>query len=204
VDWRRSTCAPAVAPRGATRYGGNWSHYRARKAAELAAARRELAVAENRLARIARRAQAMVEREARKDRAAQRRRKRGDMPRIHMDRFKERSENTRGDTARQVARKHSQALLEAVSALRAGRHKTSPAPDARRTDQLSRYRGGSGPPRMSPADGSPTSANRSPADCMLKWWAREDSNLQPDRYERPALTVELRAPPHQVGDTESG
>src|ERR1700748_723878 len=25
------------------------------------------------------------------------------------------------------------------------------------------------------------------------WWAREDSNLQPDRYERSALTVELRA-----------
>jgi hypothetical protein len=26
------------------------------------------------------------------------------------------------------------------------------------------------------------------------WWAREDSNLQPDRYERSALTIELRAP----------
>jgi hypothetical protein len=26
-----------------------------------------------------------------------------------------------------------------------------------------------------------------------KKWAREDSNLQPDRYERPALTIELRA-----------
>src|SRR5262245_54370078 len=26
------------------------------------------------------------------------------------------------------------------------------------------------------------------------WWARQDSNLQPDRYERPALTVELQAP----------
>jgi hypothetical protein len=25
-----------------------------------------------------------------------------------------------------------------------------------------------------------------------KWWAREGSNLQPDRYERSALTVELR------------
>src|SRR5262245_47325208 len=29
------------------------------------------------------------------------------------------------------------------------------------------------------------------------WWAREDSNLQPDRYERSALTVELRA--HESG-----
>jgi hypothetical protein len=26
------------------------------------------------------------------------------------------------------------------------------------------------------------------------WWAGQDSNLQPDRYERPALTVELPAP----------
>ena len=27
------------------------------------------------------------------------------------------------------------------------------------------------------------------------WWARQDSNQQPDRYERPALTIELQAPP---------
>ena len=27
------------------------------------------------------------------------------------------------------------------------------------------------------------------------WWARQDSNPQPSRYERPALTIELRAPP---------
>jgi hypothetical protein len=27
-----------------------------------------------------------------------------------------------------------------------------------------------------------------------RWWARQDSNLQPDRYERPALTIELQAP----------
>ena len=26
-----------------------------------------------------------------------------------------------------------------------------------------------------------------------RWWAGQDSNLQPDRYERPALTVELPA-----------
>jgi hypothetical protein len=30
---------------------------------------------------------------------------------------------------------------------------------------------------------------------QLFWWARQDSNLQPDRYERPALTIELQAPP---------
>ena len=27
------------------------------------------------------------------------------------------------------------------------------------------------------------------------WWARQDSNPQPSRYERPALTIELQAPP---------
>jgi hypothetical protein len=29
----------------------------------------------------------------------------------------------------------------------------------------------------------------------LDWWAGQDSNLQPDRYERPALTIELPARP---------
>lgn len=28
---------------------------------------------------------------------------------------------------------------------------------------------------------------------QVKWWAGQDSNLQPDRYERPALTIELPA-----------
>jgi hypothetical protein len=30
------------------------------------------------------------------------------------------------------------------------------------------------------------------------WWARQDSNLQPDRYERPALTIELQALPRKA------
>ena len=37
---------------------------------------------------------------------------------------------------------------------------------------------------------------RTPGNLRLRetaWWAREDSNLQPDRYERSALTIELRA-----------
>lgn len=41
---------------------------------------------------------------------------------------------------------------------------------------------------------SSRSENWSAAKCQATWWAREDSNLQPDRYERPALTIELRAP----------
>jgi hypothetical protein len=40
-------------------------------------------------------------------------------------------------------------------------------------------------------------AFRTPAgnlrECGTAWWSREDSNLQPDRYERSALTIELRA-----------
>src|ERR1700675_109274 len=45
------------------------------------------------------------------------------------------------------------------------------------------------------------SPRRSPRGCATRarqgeaWWARQDSNLQPDRYERPALTIELQAPP---------
>ena len=31
------------------------------------------------------------------------------------------------------------------------------------------------------------------------WWAWQDSNLQPDRYERPALTIELPARPARIG-----
>src|SRR3546814_19853925 len=32
-----------------------------------------------------------------------------------------------------------------------------------------------------------------------KWWARQDSNPQPSRYERPALTIELQAPRGDAG-----
>jgi site-specific DNA recombinase len=44
----------------------------------------------------------------------------------------------------------------------------------------------------SPDDGGGGGPNMPPRSA---WWAREDSNLQPDRYERPALTIELQAPP---------
>src|ERR1700676_3342339 len=48
---------------------------------------------------------------------------------------------------------------------------------------------------------TPRFARRAPRGCATRspkgeaWWARQDSNLQPDRYERPALTIELQAPP---------
>ena len=41
--------------------------------------------------------------------------------------------------------------------------------------------------------GSENSASEVIAKSLKYWWAREDSNLQPDRYERSALTIELQA-----------
>src|SRR5262249_40225634 len=38
-----------------------------------------------------------------------------------------------------------------------------------------------------------TSQERNVKKPSKYWWAREDSNLQPDRYERSALTIELQA-----------
>jgi len=101
---------------GATRYGGNWSHYRARKAMELAAARHDLADAEKRVAEAAQRAQAAVERKARKDRTGQAGRARGDIPRIQLNTMRARSENTRGENARLAERRRVQAAHDATSA----------------------------------------------------------------------------------------
>jgi ATPase subunit of ABC transporter with duplicated ATPase domains len=100
----------------ATRYGGNWSHYRERKALQLEAARRDLADAEKRVAEVARGAQASAERKARKDGAGEAKRARGDIPRIQLGRLKDRSENTSGENARLIARRRAQALDAAASA----------------------------------------------------------------------------------------
>jgi ATPase subunit of ABC transporter with duplicated ATPase domains len=101
---------------GATRYGGNWSHFRERKATELAAARHDLANAEKRIADVAQGAQATAERKARKDRAGQRKHAKGDMPRLHLGSQKDRSENTSGENARLAERRRTQALADAAAA----------------------------------------------------------------------------------------
>ena len=101
---------------GATRYGGNWSHYRQRKALELTAARRDLADAEKRVAEVALHAQATAERQARKDRAGRMKREKGDMPRIQLNSLRSRSENTGGGNARLAERRRTQALEDAASA----------------------------------------------------------------------------------------
>ena len=64
---------------GATRYGGNWSDYRARKALELTAAEHDLADAKKRVAEVARSAQETAERKARRDSAGKKKAAKGDM-----------------------------------------------------------------------------------------------------------------------------
>jgi len=85
---------------GATRYGGNYTAYRARKALELQAAEHDLADAEKRRETLARKAQQAAERKARRDGAGQRKRAKGDQPKILLDAMKERSEGSGGANAR--------------------------------------------------------------------------------------------------------
>lgn len=101
---------------GATRYGGNWSHYRARKSLELEAARHDLADAEKRVADAARSAQVTAERKARKDGAGQRAAAKGGTPRILLGARKDRSEGTSGENARLAERRRAEALDAAASA----------------------------------------------------------------------------------------
>lgn len=99
-----------LTPLDAQRYGGNWSAYRARKAIELAAARHDLADAERQLAEIDRKATENAERKARKDGAGNRKRAKGDMPRILAGARKDRSEDTGGENARLAERRRTQAI----------------------------------------------------------------------------------------------
>ncbi|MGZ2430280.1 ABC-F family ATP-binding cassette domain-containing protein [Rhizobium redzepovicii] len=101
---------------GATRYGGNWSHYRERKALELAAARHDLADAEKRIAEVAGKAQATVERQAHRDSAGRKMAAKGGIPRIMLGGMKERSETTGGDNARLAERRRAAAQEDAKAA----------------------------------------------------------------------------------------
>jgi ATPase subunit of ABC transporter with duplicated ATPase domains len=101
---------------GATRYGGNWSRYRARKAIELAAAERDLAEAERQIAEVARGAQETAERKARKDGVGKRKGAKGDMPRILIGARKDRAEDTGGENRRLAERRGAQAAEAAIVA----------------------------------------------------------------------------------------
>lgn len=94
---------------GATRYGGNWSAYRARKAVEQEAVERDLASAERRAAEVARKAQQAVERQQRRDAAGGRRGARGDLPRILVGARRDRAEKSGGEGARLADRMRAEA-----------------------------------------------------------------------------------------------
>ncbi|KGJ07593.1 ABC-F family ATP-binding cassette domain-containing protein [Paracoccus versutus] len=81
---------------GATRYGGNYSTYRALKQVELDAARRDLADAGKARAETRRRAQQAAERKARKDRAGRHLHLKGGQPRIILDAWKDQAEAAGG------------------------------------------------------------------------------------------------------------
>ncbi len=94
---------------GATRYGGNWSTYRARKAVELEAARHDLAHAEKTVADVQRKAQTAAERKDRRDAAGARKKVRGDLPRILMGNRKSEAQASRGAGARMAERQRATA-----------------------------------------------------------------------------------------------
>jgi ATPase subunit of ABC transporter with duplicated ATPase domains len=102
---------------GATRYGGNWSSYRAQKAVELAAVRHDLAHAEKHLSEIERKVQDAAERKAHKDRAGKKKRAKGDMPRILAGARKDRSEDS-GGKATEIAERRRAEAVDAVDTAR--------------------------------------------------------------------------------------
>ncbi|MCZ7470205.1 ATP-binding cassette domain-containing protein [Agrobacterium sp. O3.4] len=101
---------------GATRYGGNWSHYRAQKALELAAAEQDLASAGKRLAEVKRRSQEALERKARRDAKGAAKAAKGDMPRIAAGGMKRRAEKTSGDNANLASRLKAEATEDLQTA----------------------------------------------------------------------------------------
>jgi ATPase subunit of ABC transporter with duplicated ATPase domains len=93
---------------GAARFGGNWSHYRERKAIELAGARHDLAVAERARSEAARKAQVTAERQQRRDAAGSRNAARGGMPRILMGARRERAQNSGAGNVRLAERQRGE------------------------------------------------------------------------------------------------
>ncbi|WP_180901501.1 ABC-F family ATP-binding cassette domain-containing protein [Martelella soudanensis] len=101
---------------GATRYGGNWSAYRARKATELAAAEHDAASAERRMMEVTHKAQQAVERQQRRDSAGSRKGARGDLPRILIGGRRDRAEKSGGENARLAERQRTDAARTVAAA----------------------------------------------------------------------------------------
>ncbi|QGP79038.1 ABC-F family ATP-binding cassette domain-containing protein [Sphingobium sp. CAP-1] len=87
---------------GITRYGGNWSAYRACKDVELAAVQHSLDHAQRQASDLARKAQIATERQQRRDGAGARQAAKGGMPRILLGRRKEQAERSGGGAARRT------------------------------------------------------------------------------------------------------
>lgn len=85
---------------GATKYGGNYSTYQARKALDLHAAERELADARKRATDAHRRERQAAERKARKDSAGYKSRAKRDQPKVLLDAARGRAEASGGANTR--------------------------------------------------------------------------------------------------------
>lgn len=101
---------------GTSRYGGNWSHYRERKALELAAVRHDLSDAQKRLDEAERKAQETTERQARRDGAGKRKAAEGGLPRILAGGRAMRAEQTGGDNAAAATRMMGEARADVAAA----------------------------------------------------------------------------------------
>ncbi len=109
----------------ASRYGGNWSQYRERKAIEQAATANDLAFAERRMSEVKRGAQKTVERKQRRDAAGSRKGARGDLPRIVIGTRRDRAEKTGGENAR-LADRQREGAAQALEAARMRIERTEP------------------------------------------------------------------------------
>ena len=125
---------------GARRYGGNWSDYRAMKAAELAMAEADAAEAERQLDLARRRAQEATEKKARRDKTGRKARARGDAPKILLDARKGRAEATGGRLAALSERSVGEAA-EAANAARERLEVIAPLTIALPPSGLPRQRG---------------------------------------------------------------
>ena len=103
---------------GATRHGGGWSAYRARKEIEQAAAEAELADAEKRVDAARRQAQSASEKQDRRDSRGRAKAARGDMPKILIGGLKRRAEETRA-AGNRLAERQRGAAEERLAAARA-------------------------------------------------------------------------------------
>ncbi|WP_417308490.1 ABC-F family ATP-binding cassette domain-containing protein [Devosia sp.] len=102
---------------GATRYGGNWTAYRERKAMERAAAEQDLSRAERDLADSRRAAQQARERQERRIGAGNRKAAKGDMPKIMAGGLKRRAQETAG-TLKTLGDRRTAESSEKLSAAR--------------------------------------------------------------------------------------